>query len=159
LALTSATSPSYDVCVEGPDNHRHEDEEDTRRVDLEAVRRELAALVCRKDRRTAEWSEERPTEFRPGSVINPETGDSFSEAGAWYYIFELLESGHPLELTELEKPKGKPGYVLRAKLGRDLREVYIKLELGDGGRVIGRSFHYSEGSNNPVKRKIVLDED
>ena len=123
---------------------------------LETVRRELAALARRSDRRTSEWSRERPTEFRPDTVINPDTGVSFSPAGAWHYISDLLEGGQALEPLELDKPAGKTGYVLRPKLGPELREIYIKLELGDGGMVIGRSFHYSEGPSSTRNRKTNL---
>ncbi len=41
----------------------------------------------------------------------------------------------------LEQPEGKTGYVMKVLLGTKM--VYIKLELGSG-KVIGRSFHYSE---------------
>jgi len=65
----------------------------------------------------------------------------FTPAGAWQFIAECLEAGHRIEPMMLEQPEGKTGYVMKVLLGTKM--VYIKLELGSG-KVIGRSFHYSE---------------
>jgi hypothetical protein len=73
-------------------------------------------------------------------VVNPEDGQPFTEPAAWNLIAELLEGGEPMECVELAQPLGKTGYVLLPSLGG--RKVYIKFQLG-GGKIIGRSFHYS----------------
>ena len=67
----------------------------------------------------------------------------FTDVGAWEFVTWLLEAGHPIEVITLDKPEGKPGYVLKYQANPSERVIYIKLELGSG-KVIGRSFHYSE---------------
>src|SRR5437867_572644 len=106
---------------------------------LKDVRRQLAALARRPKCRTSAFTPERPTEWRPWEVKNPESGMVFTEAGAWEFIADCLESNHPIEQIVLEKPHGKAGYVMivRSEAGRC--PIYIKLELGSG-KVIGRSF-------------------
>ena len=79
---------------------------------LEGIRRELAVLCRRSWSRALGW----PRDWRPGSVVNPRDEDQqvFTEPGAWEFIAELLESGHPIEEIELEHPAGKRAYVLVA---------------------------------------------
>ena len=48
-----------------------------------------------------------------------------------------------MEVIELNKPRGRLGYVMLIDLGRDVPRLYVKLQLG-AGVVIGRSFHYSD---------------
>jgi hypothetical protein len=80
-----------------------------------------------------------------GAVVNPNDPDDqvFTERGAWEFVAELLEAGHPLKEVDLKKPVGKKGYELLASGGKGRPEIYMKLQLGSG-RVIGRSFHYSK---------------
>ncbi|GIW90630.1 MAG: hypothetical protein KatS3mg109_1062 [Pirellulaceae bacterium] len=88
-----------------------------------------------------------PRDWRPGSVLDPKTGKPFTEAAAWEFIAEVLETTDvALEAVEMREPGsgGKTGYVLLVPTGE--RRLYIKLQLG-AGRVIGRSFHYSEFSS------------
>src|SRR6267143_6568637 len=49
-------------------------------------------------------------------VVDPHDADQqvFTEAGAWEFIAELLEAGHPIQEIELDNPAGKRGYVLVA---------------------------------------------
>jgi hypothetical protein len=76
-------------------------------------------------------------------VIDPRSEDRepFTQDGAWNFIIELLESGHPMAQKALKVPAGKSGYVLIVASGEP-EPIYIKLEIGSGV-VIGRSFHYS----------------
>ena len=67
----------------------------------------------------------------------------FTDASAWEFIAAKVESGENIEVVRLHKPKGATGYVMRIDLGPDVPALYVKLQLGSG-RVIGRSFHYSE---------------
>ena len=67
----------------------------------------------------------------------------FTDAAAWELIADKLEEGHPVEEVSLRKPLGRKGYVMKIHLGGDDPPVYVKLQLGSG-KVIGRSFHYSE---------------
>ena len=74
---------------------------------------------------------------------HPESGMPFTDVGAWEFIVDCLNSNCPIEVITLDKPEGKPGYVMRVKPRPDSCIIYIKLELGSG-KVIARSFHYSE---------------
>ena len=92
-----------------------------------------------------EFSADRPTDWRPGQVRNP-TGlldTHFTDATAWELIASSLEGGHPIEVVELRKPAGATGYVMKIAAEPGQPRIYVKLQLG-AGKIIGRSFHYSE---------------
>ena len=76
---------------------------------------------------------------------NPDAGDTeFTNDGAWELVASKLESGHPVEIMPLVKPKGATGYVLKIRLDSSTRPaLYVKLEL-QRGWIHGRSFHYSD---------------
>ncbi|MCP4655336.1 MAG: hypothetical protein GY856_07950 [bacterium] len=76
-------------------------------------------------------------------VRDPASGESFTEAGAWHFIADLLESGHPIDEVVLRKPPGKLAYAMIVDLAPGQPALYVKLQLGSG-KVIGRSFHYTE---------------
>lgn len=103
------------------------------------IRRQLIVLCSRRSARTSEWTADRPTEWRPTAVMNPD-GQPFTDAGAWDFVVECLESGVSLTPVTLEKPAGKVAYTFTVPVCAE--EVYVKLQLGSGA-VIGRSFHYS----------------
>lgn len=88
---------------------------------------------------------DQPTDWRPEQVRNPDglLDTHFTDASAWELIASKIESGHPLETIQLEKPPGATGYVMRIDLEPSQPQLYIKLQLGSG-KIIGRSFHYSE---------------
>jgi hypothetical protein len=109
--------------------------------DLTSIRHQLGLLCRRKGARTSAWTAEKPTQWQPNSVINPQDGQPFTDAGAWEFVADHLDSGHPITPVVLENPPGKVAYELVVSIGDS--ELYVKLELGSG-RVIGRSFHYSE---------------
>lgn len=111
--------------------------------ELDAIRAHLRTLCLRKNARQLGWSSGWPSDWRPRSVVDPRsaTSDFFTDAGAWEFIAELLDGGHPLHPVQLEEPPGRTGYVMKVDL-KDERRLYIKLQLGTG-KVIGRSFHYS----------------
>lgn len=110
--------------------------------DLSQIRKQLVALLKQR-KRVSEWSKERPNDWRPTQVTNPLSGMPFTPNGAWQFIEEKLEEGHPFEEVALNKPPGKKGYVMKIDLGTNQRMLYVKLQIGSM-RVIGRSFHYSE---------------
>ena len=110
--------------------------------DLEAVRHELARLARRKECRIEVWTRERPTEWNPDQVLNPESGLPFTRAGAWEFAAQLLDSGHPITEVEMHQPPNEKGYVMEVELEPGSPKLYIKLQLSRG-KVIGRSFHYS----------------
>ena len=111
----------------------------------DATRRELAVLARRSSARFTGFSASMPTDWRPQQVRNPSgvLDEYFTEAAAWELIATKLEEGHPVEVVLLRKPRGRKGYVMKIRLGGDDPPVYVKLQLGSG-KVIGRSFHYSE---------------
>ncbi len=93
----------------------------------------------------AKFSRDRPTDWRPGQVRNPDgmLDSYFTDISAWEYIATRLESGHPVEVVALDKPPGTKGYVMKIDIETDQPQLYIKLQLG-AGQIIGRSFHYSD---------------
>lgn len=109
----------------------------------QSIRKDLAERARRKGTRTYEWTKDRPTDWRPYTVRNPLSDDYFTNEGAWDFIADLLDRGHPVEIITLEKPPGKTGYVICVECEADQPPLYIKLELGRSV-VYGRSFHYSE---------------
>ena len=111
----------------------------------ESTRHELAVLAKRPHARTSAFTRERPSDWRPGQVRNPNgiLDDHFTESTAWELIAERLETGEHVELIDLRQPRGARGYVMRIDLGSELPKLYVKLQLGSGG-IFGRSFHYSE---------------
>ena len=78
---------------------------------------------------------------------DPEGGFSpyFTDGAAWELVADKLDAGHDVEVVELRKPRGAKGYVMHIRLGPDEPLLYVKLQLGRG-KVIGRSFHYSDRS-------------
>jgi hypothetical protein len=111
-------------------------------------RRQLARFARRKSCRIVGRPPERPSEWRPESVIDPETKQPFTPAGAWEFIADVLDNKPeiPLETVTLRRPQGRTAYVLKVPLQEKL--LYIKLELGTNV-VIGRSFHYSHYDVQP----------
>ena len=116
-------------------------------VDAE-TRRQLVVLARRSWARTTEFRPDRPTDWRPGQVRNPNgvLDTHFTDAAAWELIASRLEEGQPIEVLELQKPAGAKGFVMKIELEPGQPRVYVKLQLG-AGRIVGRSFHYSEHDN------------
>ena len=110
----------------------------------DAIRHELLALVGR-GARTSEFTPERPIDWRPGEVPNPDGVllPYFDDHSAWDLIATRLEERHEVETIILDQPPGKKGYVMKIDLNPGRPVLYVKLELGSGV-VIGRSFHESE---------------
>ena len=105
---------------------------------MDEIRRQLVTLCRRARARQLGW----PRDWRVHQVMNPRTGVPFTEASAWEYIAEVLESGHAYQVLILERPAGAKAFVLLIAQGPGVPEIYVKLQLG-AGIVIGRSFHYS----------------
>jgi hypothetical protein len=103
-----------------------------------AARHQLAILSRRKSARALGW----PREWRPYEIVDPKTGEPFTDATAWELVADLLEDPTvAVEEVLLESPPGKRGYVIQTSL--NARRLYVKVQLGSG-KIIGRSFHYSE---------------
>lgn len=110
--------------------------------DLSEIRKQLVTLIKQR-KRVCPYSKEHPSDWRPAQITRPSSGMPFTFNGAWQFIEEKLEEGHPLEEVALKKPPGKKGYVMKIDLGTNQQKLYVKLQLGSM-KVIGRSFHYSE---------------
>ena len=111
----------------------------------EGMRRELVLLARRRHARVTEFRPDRPTDWRPQQVRNPSgvLDTHFSNAAAWELIASKLEEGHPVETIELHRPPGRTGYVMKVDIEPGQPQLYVKLQLGSG-KIIGRSFHYSD---------------
>lgn len=115
---------------------------------LASIRREIARLARQKKCRINEWTPAVPTEWRPRTVRDL-TGEFFSDAGAWFFVADLAEKGHPMREVTLRNPPGKRAFEMKVRLAPDRPEIYIKVRLGsarpDSGKpmIIGYSFHYS----------------
>lgn len=111
---------------------------------LKRIKSELARLALAQPKKACipNWTPNCPTEWKPTEVIDPRTEMPFTYPGAWDFISEMLQKPETiLEEIELEKPRGKKGYVLKVKTKYGV--IYIKLQFGHtGGTIIGRSFHY-----------------
>ena len=110
-----------------------------------SLRQQLITL-CRRGRdRITAFSNNRPTDWRPGSVRNPHgTFDThFTDASAWEFVATQLEANCEVEIIILERPPGAKCYVVNTRVSPDEPPIYIKLQL-QGTKIIGRSFHYSE---------------
>lgn len=109
---------------------------------LKRIKSELSRLAQSKKAWKTNWTPNHPTEWKPTEVIDPRTNMPFTYPGAWDFIGEMLQKPETiLEETELKKPQGKKGYVLKVKT--EFGTIYIKLQFGHkGGTIIGRSFHY-----------------
>jgi hypothetical protein len=76
-------------------------------------------------------------------VLDPRSGNLFTDFSAWEFIVELLTSGHPIEEIVLDIPPGKKAYVLKTDEKTGYPSIYIKLQLLSGC-VLARSFHVSD---------------
>lgn len=104
------------------------------------IRKELAALAANKKKRVSSFSRPMPTEWNPLQVLHPRTGFPFSDAGAWAFIADLLESDVELKKVTLDKPPGKEAYVMKVDGCQARPKIYIKIHFGSNG-IVGRSFH------------------
>ena len=109
------------------------------------TRHQLALLARRSRARSNDFSAYRPTDWRPNQVRNPngQLDGYFTDLTAWNLVAERLEQGEEVDVIDLHQPKGAKGYVMMIDLGPMEPMVYVKLELRPG-KIIGRSFHYSE---------------
>ena len=110
------------------------------RMNAESLR-QLIANCRRKDGRALGF----PRDWAPSRVCYPEVeGFYFTEAGAWEFVADKLEAGHPFEEVRLDQPPGALAIVLKIPLRPDAPLLYVKIQLGVANKAIGRSFHYSD---------------
>ena len=111
----------------------------------DSIRKQLTILAQRSKSRVTIFSKETPIDWRPNQVKNPKgiLDTHFTDASAWEFIATMIETGHTIEEVKLRKPSGATGYVMKISLEPEQAQLYVKLQLGSG-KIIGRSFHYSE---------------
>ena len=77
------------------------------------VRRQLLNFCSSERTRHSEFTVAAPTQWQPGTVRHPETGEPFTPKGAWDLVSECLDQGYALEIVILQQPAGKKGYVMK----------------------------------------------
>ena len=103
--------------------------------------RQLIASCRRKHMRVLGF----PRDWSATRVKNPENdGYCFTDAGAWEFIADKLETKHKFEEIVLDNPKGALAIVMKIQLTTSEPLLYVKIQLGVGNMAIGRSFHYSD---------------
>jgi hypothetical protein len=86
-----------------------------------------------------------PRDWCPSRIDNPAIpGFCFTEAGAWDFIADTLEGGHPYLEKVLDTPAGALAIEFEIELHADKPKLYVKVQLGKANKAIGRSFHYSD---------------
>lgn len=110
--------------------------------DLDVIRGELIRLCRYRKTRKVVFTKEAPSDWQPASVVHPDFGGYFTDAGAWEYVANLLESGHMIKEVTLSNPPGEVAYEMSANLGPNHPNLYVKIQI-KSGCVFGRSFHYS----------------
>ena len=117
---------------------------------LDAFRKKLTELCRSATCRTVPRTRDMPCRWFPDRVTDPETGSNFTATGAWDYVAEILENGHPFTILKMEKPEGSWAFVMKTFDRNGGSQIYIKLQLYPG-IVVGRSFHYSESWERTVR--------
>lgn len=84
----------------------------------------------------------RPSVWLPKNVRDPSNPEwPFTDAGAWHFIADLLESGHEYYEMVLDNPAGAKAICLTVVAPPPDPAIYIKVQIGAGNKAIGRSFH------------------
>ncbi len=110
--------------------------------DINAIKRKLAELARKRDKRDVGFWPDDPHNWYPESVIDPRSKKPFTRSGAWDFIAEELEKKETLiKPVPLIAPRGKVGY--KFLVSTEYGTIYIKVRLAKA-KIIGRSFHYSE---------------
>ena len=114
-----------------------------------SIRQQLIILARKPKAQVVTFTQASPTDWRPESVRKPdgEFETHYTSESAWELIATQLEAGCEVKTINLQKPPGKKAYVMIFDSGEKEREIYVKVQLG-AGKIIGRSFHYSEHPKN-----------
>ena len=112
----------------------------------EEIRHQLIVLSRKPKAQSTLFTRRAPIDWPPGDVTNPNSplhDGRFTDTTVWELIASQLEQGCSVEEVTLTRPPGATAYVMQFHLESDERPVYVKVQLG-AGKIIGRSFHYSE---------------
>src|SRR2546425_4438044 len=110
---------------------------------LTAAQKQLAKWARQQDTRTSKFTRDRPRHWRPFQTIDPRTHEPFTECGAWEFIAEQIEAGHPISELQPNQPSGNLAYWMVVEL-QNGSSLYVELELSTH-KVIGRSFFLGDG--------------
>jgi hypothetical protein len=100
----------------------------------------LAGLAAQARCRKSAFTMQRPCEWDPDHTYS-RANYSYTPAGAWAFLCELLLSEIPIYLTTLDKPPGASAYVFFLPPEKNWPGIYIKFEIAGPG-LYGRSFHH-----------------
>ena len=129
-----------------PDEKPDEDEESLR---LGKIRSEIVRLAQIKRSRERDY----PNKWHPNSVLSP-LGLPFTQASAWEFVADSFEEFEFSESLQ-DDPPGAIAYQMVVCL-EDEQEIFIKVRLGKAGnKILGRSFHYSEGLKYQDKNESI----
>jgi hypothetical protein len=106
------------------------------------LRERLLRLLRQKSKRSIPRPPSRPVDIRFHEIRDPFLNVPLTAPAAWDLLIAELEADAPITTIRLDVPEGKEGHVVTFAVGNQL--VYVKLEIGDGDRVIYlRSYHLS----------------
>lgn len=80
-------------------------------------------------------------------MINQVSGLPYNDSGAFNAIADAIDMGVSMEEITLRIPPGKVAYVMRIpqlNCALNCAPIYVKVQLGSGALILGRSFHYSD---------------
>ena len=106
-------------------------------------RAQLSKRASSRKTRLSTFSPHAPTKWHPTSLLDPSTGEPFTEDSCWLFVAAAIDAGEAIEVIELKKPAGKRGFVMKLA-GHQTTIIYVKLQLLSD-KVLGRSFHESHG--------------
>lgn len=85
-----------------------------------------------------------PRDWRPHSIPNPDyPAMPLTDASAWEFIADYLESGRPYYEMTLNTPPGATAIYFETLIVEQPL-VYVKVQIGARNTAIGRSFHQTE---------------
>ena len=118
-------------------------------LDPSAEIRKQIALLCRRGR-SRRLALNVPCDWHPTTVFNERTGMQYTDAEAFETIGDAI--ANPLiEVTvvSLRQPPGQIAYEMLIPQRAGCAPIYAKVQLGPG-KVLGRSFHYSDYAEKSV---------
>jgi len=105
------------------------------------IRKQLVVLLRRPRCCFVGRPPKAPSDWKPRTVVDPATGEPFTDDSAWAFIAGVIEQGCAVSKKIVDVPPGASCWVIKVQM-TDSKTLYVKLQLG-AGTVIGRSFHYS----------------
>ena len=108
---------------------------------LRALTEQLAGLAGDPATRVVGHPPTDPAKWYPTTIIDPRSGKPFTDAGAWDFVAEMLVGDNRVNIQSFDTPPNETAYTMNIPTTAGI--IYIKVRMGKG-RIIGRSFHYSD---------------